>query len=197
MHSPRPTIYFIRHGETDWNLEGRLQGQKDIPLNDLGRVQAEEAGLRLRSVCPHHEDLAYVASPMRRTRDTMEILRGAIGLQPQGYRVDERLVEITFGAWEGMTWKEVRRAEPQLAALRERDKWNYVPPGGGESYAMLADRIRPVLDDLTRDTVVVAHGGVARAFLSLCCGISSRQAASMDIWQGRVLVLEGRNHRWV
>ncbi len=197
MHSPRPTIYFIRHGETDWNLEGRLQGQKDIPLNDLGRIQAEEAGRRLRSVCPCLEDLAYVASPMRRTRDTMEILRGAVGLQPQGYRVDERLIEITFGAWEGMTWKEVRRAEPQLAALRERDKWNYVPPGGGESYAMLVDRIRPVLDDLTRDTVIVAHGGVARAFLSLCCGISSRQAASMDIWQGRVLVLQGRNHRWV
>ncbi|WP_134497283.1 histidine phosphatase family protein [Microvirga pakistanensis] len=197
MHSPRPTIYFIRHGETDWNLEGRLQGQKDIPLNDLGRVQAEEAGRRLRSICPHHEDLAYVASPMRRTRETMEILRQAAGLPPQGYRLDERLVEITFGAWEGMTWKEVRRAEPQLAAMRERDKWNYVPPGGGESYAMLVDRIRPVLDDLTRDTVIVAHGGVARAFLAIRCGVSSRQAASMDIWQGRVLVIEGRNHRWV
>lgn len=197
MTSPRPTIYFIRHGETDWNLEGRLQGQKDIPLNDLGRVQAEEAGRRLASVRPHYEDLAYVASPMRRTRDTMEILRAAAGLQPQGYRLDERLVEITFGAWEGMTWKEVRRAEPRLAALREQDKWNYAPPGGGESYAMLVERVRPVLDDLTRDTVIVAHGGVARAFLSICCGISSRQAASMDIWQGRVLVIEGRNHRWV
>ena len=48
MTPSRPTIYFIRHGETDWNLEGRLQGQKDIPLNDVGRVQAEEAGRRLR-----------------------------------------------------------------------------------------------------------------------------------------------------
>ncbi|KLK93178.1 phosphoglycerate mutase [Microvirga vignae] len=193
----RPTIYFIRHGETDWNLEGRLQGQKDIPLNDLGRVQAEEAGRRLKDIAPHCEDLAYVASPMRRTRETMEILRAAIGLHPQSYRLDERLIELTFGSWEGMTWKEVRKAEPQLAALRERDKWNYVPPGGGESYAMLTDRIRPVLDYLTRDTVIVAHGGVARAFLAICCGVSSRQAASMDIWQGRVLVIEGRNHRWV
>ena len=196
MNPPRPTIYFIRHGETDWNLEGRLQGQKDIPLNDLGRVQAEEAGRRLRSIAPHCEDLAYVASPMRRTRETMEILRGAIGLHPGSYKLDERLIEITFGAWEGMTWKEVRKAEPQLAALRERDKWNYVPPGG-ESYAMLVDRIHPVLEDITRDTVIVAHGGVARAFLALCCGINSRQAASMDIWQGKVLVIEGRNHRWV
>jgi broad specificity phosphatase PhoE len=197
VSASRPTIYFIRHGETDWNLEGRLQGQKDIPLNDLGRVQAEEAGRRLQGIAPHVEDLAYVASPMGRTRETMELMRKAMGLHPESYKLDERLVEITFGAWEGMTWKEVRKAEPQMAALRERDKWNYVPPGGGESYAMLVDRIRPVLDDLTRDTVIVAHGGVARAFLAIVCGVSSRQAASMDIWQGRVLVIEGRNHRWV
>ncbi len=197
MTASRPTIYFIRHGETDWNVEGRLQGQKDIPLNDVGRVQAEEAGRRLQVLAPHYEDLAYVASPMGRTRETMELLRKAIGLHPESYRLDERLVELTFGAWEGLTWREVRRLEPQAAAMRERDKWNYVPPGGGESYAMLAERIRPILDDLTRDTVIVAHGGVARAFLTITCGISSRQAASMDIWQGRVLVIQDRKHRWV
>jgi broad specificity phosphatase PhoE len=192
-----PKIYFIRHGETDWNLEGRLQGQRDIPLNDVGRVQAEEAARKLQALVPHVEDLAYVASPMTRTRETMEILRTTLGLHPAVYRLDDRLVELTFGTWEGMTWKEVRKAEPALAALREQDKWHYAPPGGGESYAMLVDRIRPILDDLTRDTVIVAHGGVARAFLSICCGVSSRQAASMDIWQGRILVIEGRSYRWV
>ena len=197
MTPSRPKIYFIRHGETDWNLEGRLQGQKDIPLNDVGRVQAEEAARKLQALVPRFEDLAYVASPMTRTRETMEILRATLGLHPEVYRLDDRLVELTFGVWEGMTWKEVRKAEPALAALREQDKWHYAPPGGGESYAMLVDRIRPILDDLTRDTVIVAHGGVARAFLAICCGVSSRQAASMDIWQGRVLVIEGRNHRWV
>jgi probable phosphoglycerate mutase len=193
----RPKIYFIRHGETDWNLEGRLQGQKDIPLNDVGRVQAEEAARKLQALVPRFEDLAYVASPMTRTRETMEILRATLGLHPEVYRLDDRLVELTFGVWEGMTWKEVRKVEPALAALREQDKWHYAPPGGGESYAMLVDRIRPILDDLTRDTVIVAHGGVARAFLAICCGVSSRQAASLDIWQGRILVIEGRNHRWV
>ena len=197
MTPSRPKIYFIRHGETDWNLEGRLQGQKDIPLNDVGRVQAEEAGRKLQALVPHYEDLAYLASPMARTRETMEILRTTLGLHPESYKLDERLVELTFGDWEGMTWKEVRKAEPALAALREQDKWHYAPPGGGESYAMLVDRIRPILDDLTRDTVVVAHGGVARAFLSIACGVNSRQAASMDIWQGRVLVIEGRSYRWV
>ncbi len=197
MNASRPTIYFIRHGETDWNLEGRLQGQKDIPLNDVGRVQAEEAGRKLQALVPQVEDLAYVASPMTRTRETMEILRRTLGLHPESYKLDDRLVELTFGVWEGMTWKEVRKAEPRLAALREQDKWHYAPPGGGESYAMLVDRIRPFLDDITRDTVVVAHGGVARAFLAIACGVSSRQAASMDIWQGKILTIEGRGHRWV
>lgn len=196
MNARRPTIYFIRHGETDWNVEGRLQGQKDIPLNDLGRVQAEEAGRRLQGLVAQVEDLDYVASPMLRTRETMERMRAAMGLFPDYYRLDERLIELTFGAWEGLTWKEVRKLEPQLAALRERDKWNYAPPGGGESYAMLASRVRPILDDLTRATALVAHGGVARAFLAVACGVSTRHAASIDIWQGKILVIEGRSYRW-
>jgi broad specificity phosphatase PhoE len=191
----RPTIYFIRHGETDWNVEGRLQGQRDIPLNDLGRVQAEESGRRLRSLVARYEDLDYVASPMSRTRETMERLREAIGLHPSAYRLDDRLVELTFGTWEGLTWKDVRKQEPVAAAARERDKWGYVPPEG-ESYAMLAERVRPILGDLTRDTVMVSHGGVARAFLSAACGVSTRHAASIDIWQGKVLVIENRKHRW-
>lgn len=195
MSSTRPNIYFIRHGETDWNVEGRLQGQQDIPLNDCGRLQAAEAGRRLKGLVDRVEDLDYVASPMTRTRETMDLLRTAIGLYPTGYRLDSRLVELTFGAWEGMTWKEVRKAEPQLAAQRERDKWGYAPPGG-ESYAMLADRVRPILDDLARDTVIVAHGGVARAFLAVACGVSTRHAAGIDIWQGKVLVIEGRRHVW-
>ena len=192
----RPILYFIRHGETDWNVEGRLQGQRDIPLNDLGRVQAEEAGRRLLGLAGNVEDLDYVASPMARTRETMEILRQAVGLPPGAYRTDERLIELTFGEWEGLTWKEVRKADPGRAALRERDKWSYVPPGG-ESYALLTERVRPVLDGLTRPTVIVAHGGVARAFLALACGLSRRDAASVDIWQGRVLVIDGSEHRWV
>jgi probable phosphoglycerate mutase len=190
-----PTIYFVRHGETDWNAVARLQGQKDIPLNELGRVQAEEAGRRLRELVERCEDLDYVASPMDRTRETMERLRGAIGLEATGYRLDERLVELTFGDWEGLTWKELRRRDPEAAAARQRDKWDFVPPRG-ESYAMLAERVRPVLEDLTRDTVMVSHGGVARALLALVGGVPAREAASVDIWQGRVLVIRGPHHRW-
>lgn len=191
-----PAIYFIRHGETDWNAEARLQGQQDIPLNALGRVQAEEAGRRLAGLRSDFADLDYVASPLGRTRETMERMRAAMGLDPSGYRLDGRLIELTFGEWEGLRWKEVRAKDPQAAAARERDKWGFVPPAG-ESYAMLTERVRPVVEGLTRDTVIVSHGGVARAFLVLRSHVSVQHAPRVDIWQGKLLVFNGRGHDWI
>lgn len=189
------TLYFVRHGETDWNVEARLQGQRDVPLNDFGRVQAEEVGRRLRELVPHPEDLDYVASPLGRTRETMERLREAIGLHPSAYRTDERLKELTFGDWEGLTWKEVRARDPKGARSRDADKWGFVPPGG-ESYQMLAERVAPFLRDLTRDSVIVSHGGIARVLL-VTLGQASRDfAPRADIWQGRVLVFAPDGHYW-
>ncbi len=191
-----PTLYFVRHGETDWNAEARLQGQQDVPLNDFGRVQAEEAGERLRRFVPGYESLDYVASPLSRTRETMERLRGTLGLDPCAYRLDERLKELSFGSWEGLTWKELRAREPQIAARRQRDKWGLVPPGG-ESYAMLAERVAPAVAALTRDTVLVSHGGVARVLLAILCHVSRRQASTMNIWQGKILVFRQGRHAWI
>jgi broad specificity phosphatase PhoE len=190
-----PTVYFIRHGETDWNVEARLQGQRDVPLNGFGRVQSEEAGIRLRSIAGRCETFDYVASPLSRARETMERLRRSIGLPPRAYRIDERLKELSFGEWEGLTWREVRSCDPRGAAARERDKWNYVPPGG-ESYAMLAERIAPVLAEIDGDTVMVAHGGVARVLIAVIGAAPTREAPLIDIWQGKVLVLRDRGFRW-
>ncbi len=191
----RPIIYFVRHGETDWNAEGRLQGQRDIPLNDLGRVQAHEAGEKLRAQVPLIEDCDFIASPLLRTRETMEIARTAMGLHPTYYRTDERLKELTFGAWEGFTWPEILRKAPNAAHGRERDKWNFVPPDG-ESYAMLAERIRPVVAELRRDTVMVSHGGVARVLIAMLGGVAIELAPNHDIWQGKVLVFGRGEWGW-
>jgi probable phosphoglycerate mutase len=190
-----PRILFVRHGETDWNAEGRLQGQRDIPLNALGREQAGIAGRTLASLVPYVGDLDFVASPLGRTRETMERLRAAIGLPPEAYALDARLKEITFGSWEGLTWPEVRARDANAAAERERRKWDYVPPEG-ESYAMLLERVRPVIEGLTRETVLVSHGGVARVLLAMLCNVAPRQATSLDIWQGRVLVIKSGRFTW-
>ncbi|MCO5090714.1 histidine phosphatase family protein [Bosea sp. (in: a-proteobacteria)] len=189
-------LILVRHGETDWNREGRLQGGQDIPLNDLGRRQAAEAAGRLKALEPAYADLDYIASPMQRARETIDILRRELAMPAGAYALDERLRELTFGSWEGFTWRDIRKAERAEAHLRERDKWGYVPPGG-ESYRMLAERVRPVLEGLRRETVIVSHGGVARAVLALVGAVKPREASMVEIWQGKLLVVSGNRADWV
>ncbi|GJD54528.1 Glucosyl-3-phosphoglycerate phosphatase [Methylobacterium dankookense] len=192
------TIYFVRHGQTTWNAEGRLQGQRDVDLNAVGLEQAAQVGDRLRAVAGDGlAEAVYLASPLTRARRTMEILRGRLGLEPEGYRTDPRLMEIHFGAWEGSTWSEIRRRDPAGAHARDRDRWGYRPPGlKAESYAMLTERVGPVIAGLDRDAVVVAHGGVARAML-VALGLLDIQAAPrIGVRQGVVLVVEHDGWRW-
>ena len=189
-------LFLVRHGETDWNREGRLQGSQDIPLNALGRMQAAEVADRLRALKPEFATSAYVASPMHRARETMTILRNELSLPPDDYRIDDQLKELTFGDWEGFTWREIRKSERELAQARERDKWGFVPPGG-ESYRMLAERIRPSLEAMAPDTVMVSHGGVARAILALVGAVAPREASMVEIWQGKLLVVSGNKADWI
>lgn len=186
---PQPLFYFIRHGETVWNVERRLQGQHDTPLNGLGRKQALACGDLLRALFERDgvdpERFDYVASPLVRARVTMELMRGALGVDPSRYRTDARLAELSFGRWEGFTFAELREREPDILALaaREHDKWSFVPPGG-ESYADLLVRVRQWLATVVHDTVVVAHGGVARTLI-VHFGIEPPAAAPVhDIEQG-------------
>lgn len=191
---PPPTIYYIRHGETDWNVAGRLQGRRDIALNARGRAQAAHCGEVLRDLFGRDkrkpETLDYVSSPLKRASETMEAVRAALGLPAQGYRSDERLAEIAFGAWEGFTIAQLHERDPARIAQREHDKWHFVPPGG-ESYEMVAARMRAWYAGLARDTVVTAHGGTARGLIA-DLGIAKPAAAPLlDIEQGMVYVFEG------
>jgi probable phosphoglycerate mutase len=191
-------LIFIRHGETDWNASGRLQGQKDIPLNPRGRDQAASVGREVAKLLGRSglAEQDFVASPMLRTRETMQIAREAMGLDPFAYATDERLKEITFGRWEGATWAEITARFPQEAQARKIDKWGFVPPEG-ESYALLCERVSPWIESLGGDTVLVSHGGVARAFLHLLAGIEPSEACERDIHQGRALIFEGGTARWL
>ena len=188
---PVPTIYYIRHGETAWNAEGKLQGTQDIPLNDLGRKQAAEAGIILAGLFARdgrsEAQLAFVASPLGRARSTMELVRGALKLPAQAYAIDDRLREIGYGDWEGSTLAQMQASDPAVFAHRQADKWT-VPPPGGESYAQVQARVTDWYKQLTADTVAVAHGGTARA-LMVALGIETPDsAADLTIEQGAVYV---------
>ena len=198
MAPPDHRLIFIRHGETDWNAEGRLQGQKDIPINARGRIQAAAAGSKARDWLGSERlnTLRFVASPLGRTRETMELARQAMGLDPTVYELDDCLLELSFGRWEGLTWPEVKKMDPWAARAREGDKWLFQPPGG-ESYAMLADRLRPWVATISEETVIVSHGGVARVLMQLIGGVERSKAPLSDIHQGRVLIFENGHCRWL
>jgi probable phosphoglycerate mutase len=186
-----PTIYYIRHGETAWNAEGRLQGAQDTSINDLGRKQATHAGGILADLFAldgrSEQALAYVASPLGRARSTMELVRGALRLPPGDYSIDDRLREIGYGDWEGSTLAQMQARDPELFARRQVDKWTVSPPGG-ETYASVQIRVRNWYDQVLVDTVAVAHGGTARA-LMVALGIETpASAADLTIEQGAVYV---------
>ena len=133
------TIYFIRHGETDWNAEARYQGQADIPMNATGRAQAQRNGEVLRGLLPAIARCRFIASPLSRARATMEIVRNAMGLAPQAYDLDDRLKEINYGAWQGVFAADLPAVDAEGLAARTKDTFHW-RPRGGESYADLTAR---------------------------------------------------------
>ncbi|HWW47970.1 MAG TPA: histidine phosphatase family protein [Xanthobacteraceae bacterium] len=191
-----PRIYYVRHGETDWNAAGRFQGGRDIPLNEVGRTQARQAGAILKDLLARDggdgDDIPFVASPLGRAMETMELVRGELGLPREGYALDDRLREIGYGEWEGFTTAQMQAAHPDIFARRLHDKWNVAPPGG-ETYAALGERVRQWLATVERDTVVVAHGGTLRGLMVVLDIEPSTKAADIYIEQGVVYVLaDGR-----
>lgn len=191
---PRPVLYYVRHGETDWNVAGRLQGHQDVPLNARGRAQAQHCGEVLRDLFARKGidalGLDYVSSPLGRARQTMALARAGLGLDAEDYRVVPELIEISFGDWEGFTIAQLRERDPQRVATREHDKWHFLPPGG-ESYEAVSARVYEWYGSINRDTVATAHGGTARGLMA-ALGIAKPAAAPLiDIEQGVVYVFSG------
>ena len=189
-----PTVYYIRHGETEWNVARRLQGRHDVPLNACGREQALHCGVVLRELLAREgrdpAGLDYVSSPLGRARQTLELAREALGLPPDGFRLDDRLSEISFGDWEGCTLAQLQTRDPQRLAAREHDKFRFVPPNG-ESYQSVTKRMGEWYDGLTRDTVTAAHGGTARGLIAHLRIAQAAAAPLIDIAQGVVYVFAG------
>ncbi|MCA1403525.1 histidine phosphatase family protein [Ensifer sp. IC3342] len=192
-------VYMVRHGQTDWNAESRLQGQKDIPLNETGRRQATGNGVALAETLGREADnFDFVASPLGRTRETMERLRYAMGLDPLSYRTDDRLKEVSFGDWEGYTLPELKRQVPERIAERRVAKWDFIPPGqDAESYEILSWRVGAWLKSVTRPTVCVTHGGVIRVLFKLLGEMSADEAAASAIPQDRLLRIADGTIGWV
>lgn len=190
------TIYFIRHGETDWNAQSRYQGQADVPMNETGRAQARRNGEALRALLPAIGTFNYVASPLQRARETMEIVRTALELEPGDYALDARLQELHYGHWQGIFAHDLPDIDAAGIAARSRDTFRWRPKGG-ESYADLMARSVDWLGGVTSDTVVAAHGGVSRVLRGHLFGLDPAAVPELPVPQDRVLVLRRDGMDWL
>jgi broad specificity phosphatase PhoE len=167
---PAPLLYVARHGETDWNAEGRLQGHTDVPLNDRGRAQARALAAALA-----REGIgALVASDLARAKETADIVAGALG-RPSPV-IDPRLRERGFGVFEGRTKADLAETEPD--AWRAWNEDVRARPPGGESHEDLVGRIVAAVEHAGRahaqggsPVLVVSHGAAIRALLLAATGL--------------------------
>jgi probable phosphoglycerate mutase len=152
-------ILAIRHGETAWNVETRLQGHLDIPLNDTGLLQADQLA---RALTGRETVDAIYASDLSRAHTTAQALALAMG---HSVRTHVGLRERHFGVFQGRTFAEVESEWPEHAVQWRKRTPDWAPPGGGESLLRLHARIVDTVNELAaqhtgQQLVLVAHGGV-------------------------------------
>lgn len=188
------TLLLVRHGETDWNRDGRWQGQADAPLNERGREQARALADELAGEPVE----AVYASDLSRARETAEIIAARLDGRP--VEVDPRLREVHVGAWSGLTMAEIEERYPAAVA-----RWRAGDPAhdfaGGETYAAMGERVVDALAEIASrhpegEVLVVLHGGSIRGVLAHAAGITyaehgRRQAHVTNCGFVRVAVRDG------
>lgn len=172
-------LYLVRHGQTEWNLEGRMQGNKDSPLTDLGLYQAKQLGESLKNV---NIDLVY-SSSSERTMNTAKII---VGNRKVDIIPTAQLKEMNFGFWEGMTFEVIKEQYPDLYQCF----WNtphLLSDFPGESFQQLKNRVvgfvnKIIEENEGKDILIVTHGIVLKMLITNFKGLEIK-----DIFQGEIL----------
>ena len=159
-------IILIRHGETDWNIEGRYQGQSDVPLNQNGILQAKDMARRLQ----HYHFDVIVTSDLSRAQETAEVLSETCNAP---LRIDPRLREINQGEWEGMLFADIRSRYAEAFEDRLRNPLEIAPPGGetvGQVRERVLDAIREVVEQFPDGIVAIVSHGLSLAIIKVHFG---------------------------
>jgi len=169
-------LWLVRHGLTDWNLEGRYQGQSDAPLNETGMAQARQLAEKLAGV----RFEALYSSDLQRARQTADILANHLGLK---VRLDHRLREICQGEWEGQLVGDIMSRYAAEVEKRRADPYGARPPGG-ESVSEVAARVWAAVDDICQrhpagKVLVVSHGLALATFIARAKGAPLAQVYSL------------------
>jgi len=197
------TLTLVRHGHTQWTDSGEVAGRSDIDLSSEGRDAVTQLA---RTASASLSIQNWHCSPLQRTRQTTQLLREGMssGITLPDVQFDDRLVELDFGDWEGMTWAAVHEQYDSEMAAWGEDWINRCPPNG-ETFAQLVARCDAWLNEqmpegaLQADTLVVLHGGTIRALICLCLGWPLTRAMSFTADLARVsqLSFDQKNRKWV
>ncbi len=184
--SSHPELYILRHGQTEWNAAGRMQGALDSPLTALGREQAaRQADILLRAGIGA-DSHAFHVSPQGRARQTADIALAPLGVVPT---VDDRLREISLGAWDGLTHTEIEAESPGVFRDDHPFLWQDRAPGG-DGFVAFDGRLRSFLTDLTGPAVIVAHGMVSLFLRGAVLGLDLDGIAGLPGGQGVIYHLK-------
>ncbi len=175
-----PRLLLLRHGETEWNRQGRLQGRKNSPLTDLGRAQARQQGKILQSI-KGIQAFDAVCSPLGRAQETARIALGAVSKLP---RLDPNVAEINAGDWEGQTFEDIYGACPQFDEKELMRMFLTAP--GGEGFDGLRDRCVTFLKQLEHPTILVSHSVTLSMIRGLIRGLCRQEIEALDRPQGVV-----------
>ena len=179
-----PKLYLMRHGQTDWNRDGRIQGQMESDLNETGRAQAVRQGEILQKL-DVPKTLEVFCSPQRRTRQTAELALSGLGLAAPHF--DERLKEIHCGRWEGFLYDEVTSKEPEF--FEGKTRYDAIVDGPGEQHDDMSARLGAFLEDVTRPSLIISHGVALTYIRGLICGLTRLEMANLQREQGVVIEL--------
>jgi len=175
-----PELWVLRHGETKWNAEARLQGRLDSPLTETGLDQARAQGRILTARLPG--PVRVLCSDAPRALRTAEIAIAGLDLPIER---EPRLAEIDLGRWQGQTLDALRADHPEIARATDPHLWKFTAPGG-ETLGQMAARVQAVLDGLTGPTVLVTHGVTSRLLRCIVLGVPIADLASVPGGQGVV-----------
>ncbi|RUM22639.1 histidine phosphatase family protein [Rhizobium phaseoli] len=173
-------IFLLRHGETIWNAAGRFQGQKDSPLTERGRQQADQAGkLLARELERHDGEIDVHVSPLGRTKETVARIARYI---PLASRDEPRLMEVTTGSWDGMSHNEIDKEYPGMLEGADAFNWFFRSPDG-ETFDAACARVKEWLSQLRSTTIAVSHGLTGRLIRGIYLGLSREEMLKLPVPQ--------------
>ena len=193
MNRRLPPIIFVRHGETEWNRQGLIQGSIDTDLNETGRTQAKAVALALLGIREELLQYDFVVSPQLRAQETMTAINGWQERPAELIHTEPLVRELGFGVWEGKPFWQLKDSPIYPADPEQRFYWR---PEGGESYEDGVARIGVLLDKLERPTMIVAHGAIGRCLMGVIGNKSPAEIVNAQTPQGSYCRLQDGTITW-